>query len=155
MKIKQIILILTILCPVPVGVAAQTVYYSADSFPLLGKISEATETRYERLPAYLKGVCRPPVWELGKNTAGLAVRFRSNSTAVSARWTSLNNNSMNHQTATGTKGLDLYALVDGQWEFVNSGRPGGKKSSAVIIANMQPQEREYMLGRLMAINDKY
>ena len=29
--------------------------------------------------------------------------------------------------------------------FVNSGRPGGKTNQATIIANMRPEEREYML----------
>ena len=54
---------------------AQTVFYDASAFPLLGKISEATATRYERLPARLQGVSRSLVWDLGKNTAGLAIRF--------------------------------------------------------------------------------
>ena len=43
---------------------AQFVYYPASDFPLLGKISEKTETRYERLPALLNGKTRPPVWDL-------------------------------------------------------------------------------------------
>ncbi|MDR3217404.1 MAG: SGNH/GDSL hydrolase family protein [Dysgonamonadaceae bacterium] len=142
---KNILFSIILACVMNLNAKAQIIYHSADSFPLLGKINEATETRYERLPAYLKDVCRPPLWGLGKNTAGLALRFRSNSTTVAAQWTSLNNNAMNHQTATGTKGLDLYALVNNQWVFVNSGRPSGKENTAVIIANMQAQEREYML----------
>ena len=47
---------------------------------------------------------------------------------------------------TGAKGLDLYCLQkNGEWRFVNSGRPGGKTNQATIIANMRPEEREYML----------
>lgn len=34
---------------------------------------------------------------------------------------------------------------NGEWRFVNSGRPGGKTNQATIIANMRPEEREYML----------
>jgi hypothetical protein len=30
---------------------AQGKYYNADRFPLLGKLSDDTETKYERLPA--------------------------------------------------------------------------------------------------------
>lgn len=48
-------------------------------------------------------------------------------------------------TDTGTKGLDLYALVDGQWRHVCSAQPQGKTSERKIIANMDPVEREYML----------
>lgn len=48
-------------------------------------------------------------------------------------------------TDTGTKGLDLYAIVDGEWRHVCSAQPQGKKSERCIIANMDPFEREYML----------
>lgn len=125
---------------------AQLTYYDAAEFPLLGKASDKTETRYERLPAEFKGVSRGPVWELGKCTAGLAVRFRSNSTTIAARWTAFFDRTMNHQTQTGTRGLDLYCLQeDGTWTFVNSARPTGQKNSEIIIANMDPVEREYIL----------
>jgi lysophospholipase L1-like esterase len=124
---------------------AQTVYYDASAFPLLGKISDSTETRYERLPAKLKGVSRPPVWDLGKNTAGLAIRFRSDSRQISVKWEVLNDFSMNHMAATGVKGLDLYCLDNGVWTFVNTARPTKKKSEATIISNMEKKEREFML----------
>ena len=52
---------------------SQTIFYDASVFPLLGKISDATETRYERLPARLKDVSRPPIWDLSKCTAGFAI----------------------------------------------------------------------------------
>jgi len=124
---------------------AQTVYYDASSFPLLGKISDSTETRYERLPARLKNVSRKSVWDLGKNTAGLAIRFRSDSRQISAKWEVLNDFSMNHMTPTGIKGLDLYCIENGVWTFVNSARPTAKKNAATIISNMEKKEREYML----------
>jgi len=124
---------------------AQTVYYDASAFPLLGKISDSTETRYERLPAYLKNVSRKAVWDLGKNTAGLAIRFCSDSRQISAKWEVLNDFSMNHMALTGIKGLDLYCLENGVWTFVNSARPIAKKSEATIISNMEKKEREYML----------
>ena len=41
---------------------------------------------------------------------------------------------------------DLYCLQeDGAWTFVNSARPSGKQNEAVIITDMEPAEREYML----------
>ncbi len=124
---------------------SQTQWYNAELFPLLGKASEETETRYERLPASLKEVSRPPVWHLGKNTSGLALRFRSNSTKISARWSLLENVNMNHMTDTGIKGVDLYAWNGERWQFVNTGRPTAKENEQVIISNMTPTEREFML----------
>lgn len=137
--------ITALLITLSAGIKAQIIYHDAAAFPLLGKATEETETRYERLPARFKGISRPAVWTLGKDCAGLAVRFRSNSTTIAARWTALYNNTMNHQTQTGTRGLDLYCLHNGEWTFVNSGRPTGKENSATIIANMKPEMREYML----------
>ena len=65
---------------------AQIVYHDASAFPLLGKATETTLTRYERLPDSLRNISRKPLWELGRNSAGLAVRFRSNSTRIAAKW---------------------------------------------------------------------
>lgn len=125
--------------------AQNIVYTDASVFPLYGKVSEQTNERYERLPSSLEGVSREPVWYLGRHSAGLFIRFRSNSTSIHARWESTFNNTMTHMTDTGTKGLDLYALVDGEWRHVCSAQPQGKKSERCIIANMDPVEREYML----------
>lgn len=125
--------------------SAQVRYYDGAQFPLIGKISDSTETRYERLPVWLKEACRKPVWDLGKNTSGLALRFRTNSTTIAAKWEVLGDNYMNHMTATGIKGLDLYAWANGKWQFVNVGRPAGKNNQQTIISNMLPEEREYLL----------
>lgn len=124
---------------------AQIVYHDASAFPLLGKATEATATRYERLPDSLQHISRKPLWDLGRNSAGLALRFRSNSTSIAARWEVRDNRSMNHMTPTGIKGLDLYCLQDGEWIFAGSGRPQGKINKATIVKNMLPQEREYLL----------
>ncbi|WP_294082250.1 SGNH/GDSL hydrolase family protein [Proteiniphilum sp. UBA5384] len=126
-------------------IRAQTAYYDADQFPLIGKASDETETRYERLPAYLKDACRPPVWDLGKNTSGLAIRFRTNSTAISAKWEVAGDNRMNHMTETGIKGVDLYTWEGYHWQPVKAGLPSGKVNEQTIISNMTSQEREYML----------
>lgn len=125
--------------------AQEIVYTDASAFPLYGKVSDQTESRYERLPSYLHGVSRARVWELGTNSAGLFIRFRSNSTSIYVRWESMYDNSMTHMTDTGTKGLDLYTIVDGEWRHVCSAQPRGKKSERKMIANMDPLEREYML----------
>lgn len=124
---------------------AQIVYHDASAFPLLGKATEATATHYERLPDSLQHISRKPLWDLGRNSAGLALRFRSNSTSIAARWEVRDNRSMNHMTPTGIKGLDLYCLQDGEWIFAGSGRPQGKINKATIVKNMLPQEREYLL----------
>lgn len=125
--------------------AQDVVYTDASEFPLYGKAVEQTSALYERLPAELESVCRPPVWYLGRNSSGLFIRFRSNSTSIHAKWESTFNNTMTHMTDTGTKGLDLYILHDGEWRHACSAQPQGKVSERRIIGNMDPEFREYML----------
>lgn len=125
---------------------AQTRYVDASAFPLLGKSTTHTLSRYDRLIDSLQGKIREPLWILGRNTAGLAIRFRSNSSKICLRWVVRFNNHMNHMTDTGIKGLDLYMLLpDGTWRFARSARPDGKYNETTVIENMTPQDREYLL----------
>ena len=137
--------LLGLLWAVAANTNAQIVYHDASAFPLLGKATEATLTRYERLPDSLEHISRQPLWDLGRNSAGLALRFRSNSTRIAAQWETRNNFRMNHMTPTGICGLDLYCLQDGKWVFAGSGRPSGKRTQATLVKNMLPEEREYLL----------
>src|SRR5690554_6318628 len=116
---KYIVIIISMILTLPTS--SQLKYYSADTFPLLGKATEHTASRYERLPDSLENIIRQPVWKLGKNSTGLSIRFRSNSTTIGAKWNVLYNAGNSNITPTNAKGLDLYCLVDGQWRFVNSG----------------------------------
>lgn len=125
---------------------AQFSFYNATCFPFLGKATQETKTPYDRLPDSLENILRKPLWHLSLNTAGMAVRFRTNSTAVVVRWESRFDFHMSHMTDLGVKGLDLYCLEDNnKWRFVRSAQPTGKKNEVTIISNMQAVEREFML----------
>lgn len=126
--------------------AQKIVYTDASEFPVYGKISEKTNERYERLPSELENVSRKDVWRLGQNSAGLYIRFRSNTTSMRVKWQSTFDNEQNHMTDLGTRGLDLYALVNGEWRAVAPVRPTSKGGNEwTIIRNMLPEQREYML----------
>ncbi len=144
---KQILLIFGLILPA-IGFATPTdslKFIDASYFPVIGKGFNNTQTRYERLPASLENLTRKPVWELSKNTSGLAVRFSTNSKVIAAKWEVTGDVFMNHFTMTGIKGLDLYCLKNGKWQFVNAARPAGKSSTAVIIKNLPGDDMEYML----------
>ena len=120
-------------------------YYNAAGLPLLGKIYPDSLPHYSRMPYFLKPSVRTALWNLGQNSSGIAVRFRSNSTVISSKWDVAYNNSMSHMSPTGIKGLDLYCLIEGGWRFVRSAQPTGKNNNTVIISGMKPEEREYIL----------
>lgn len=121
------------------------VYYNATDFEIIGKGFDNTETPYDRLPGYLKDTIRPVLWKLSKNSAGMAIRFRSNSTSIGFKWEALFENNMSHMAATGVRGLDLYTFEDNHWQYIRTAKPEGKKSHAELISNMKPTDREYML----------
>ncbi|MDI9551335.1 MAG: hydrolase [Bacteroidales bacterium] len=122
-------------------------YRDASLFPIFGKCVENTSGRYERLPAEYENVSRPAVWNLGRNSAGLYIRFRSDSPAIYARWKS-GGTHMPHMTDVGDNGLDLYILTEKDgWRFAGSGFEwnGGHVKSRRLVGNMVPEMREYML----------
>ncbi len=102
---------------------------------------------YDRLPEKASGVVRDAVWNLSRDSAGMAVRFVTEATAIHARWTLTKPRlEMPHMPATGVSGLDLYAK-DGQgtWRWVANGRPAGQTTTAVLADGLRPGRREYML----------
>ncbi|MDR1681423.1 MAG: SGNH/GDSL hydrolase family protein [Prevotellaceae bacterium] len=147
MNIRQGVLVSAVWLLWTIPASGQLKYQSADAFPLYGKIAEQTETRYERLPAALREISRPPVWALGKNTAGLFLRFRTNSTTIGLKWTLYENSTMSHMALTGIKGFDLYCLENGVWHFVNVAQPAANAmdNAATVVSRMDGSEKEMML----------
>lgn len=121
-------------------------YVDAATLPVFGKVADNTAMRYSRLPASLKGVTRGPVWSLGLNSAGVYVRFRTDSPSIRLRWKSLNSHYMNHMSPTGDRGLDLYIHDGKQWRFAGSGRPAKTAVTDVCsVRNMEPGMKECMV----------
>ncbi|MDP3452998.1 MAG: SGNH/GDSL hydrolase family protein [Bacteroidales bacterium] len=132
----------------PLSISAQTAeemkFVNIDQLMIIGKGFEESHVKYGRVPAALKGELRKELLSLGANSAGLAVRFNTNSSAVSVKWSVTENVSMNHMPATGIKGLDLYVLDSGRWHYVGTARPNAKESFSVFVRNMTKQNREYI-----------
>ncbi len=129
--------------------SASVVYHDAAPLPRLGSAAPGATEIYTRLPDSLQGRVRDDLWDLGKHSAGIAVRFRTSSSEIHARWHNRIKFNMNHMTPTGIRGLDLYMLgPDSTWSFVNSGRPSLNKATteAKIAGGFEPGiEREFML----------
>lgn len=124
-----------------------TIYYGKESFLIEGTgVAESEkESPYDRLPASYKNKVRKSVWDLSKNSAGISIRFNTNSSSVKVKWALLNDTKMNHMAETGIKGVDLYCKVNGVWTYVNTGRPTAKENEASLISGLSIGEREYKL----------
>ncbi len=64
---------------------------------------------YSRLPERAKSAVREAVWNLSQNSAGLCIRFRTNSEQIVVRYKVKGHLEMNHMPATGVSGMDMYA----------------------------------------------
>lgn len=121
-------------------------YYDAAQFKVIGLATTASSNPYYRLPDSLEGKVRDELWELGRNNAGVAVRFRTDASDIGVRWMVWMKRWMNHMTATGIRGLDLYCLSDSGWRFVDSAKPGSSSSSKTkFVSGLSAEMREYML----------
>lgn len=119
-------------------------YFDVSEFDFIGKLPN-TE-KYSRLPEEAKDEVRTPVWNLSKNTAGIAVRFTSNTSSIDIRWKLDRNIVMSNMTPIGSKGFDLYTYKDGKWQFVGVAKPqNALDNHASIINGMQGEDREYLL----------
>ena len=103
------------------------------------------ENPYDRLPISYKKIVREQVWDLSKSSSGLSIRFLTNTSNLKVKWEILNNFEMNHMPDTGIKGIDLYYKENGDWQYINTGRPQGLKNEFSLIENMSIEWREFKI----------
>ena len=114
MKIKLIILIL-LLFPNFQSLAQEKNMQWIDplknSFEVIEGVgwNQKERSPYARLPEKARSVVRKPVWNLSKQSAGLCIRFRTNSERIVVRYQCGGDMAMSHMPATGVSGVDLYA----------------------------------------------
>lgn len=120
------------------------VYRDGRTFDVIGKYH--SENHWGRFPERYKNTLRENVWNLGRNSAGIGIRFRTNATTIMVRWTVTNVTDLKHMPATGVRGVDLYALEDGAWQYVKTGFPSAApKSESTLLSKGDGDFREYLL----------
>lgn len=128
-------------------------WYDGHNLTVEGRGWADTEQFFDRLPGRAKGVVPERVWELARHSAGLAVRFRTDSARIAARWTLTSAElAMPHMPATGVSGLDLYVRDGGRWRWIGNGRPSAKTTQALLAQGIPATEgrgesrfRDYLL----------
>ncbi len=66
------------------------------------------ESKYHRLPLRAKHKLRDIVWDLSKNSAGLSLKFVTNSKKIKFKYSLKGDIALPHMPATGVSGIDLY-----------------------------------------------
>ena len=148
-KLLLIVPVLALLLPAP-GFAQKPSalkWTNAKNLMLINQGFDNTELTYSRLPVDMKPVTRKAVWELGLNSAGLAIRFSTNSRSIGIRWTLLNYFIMHHMAGTGIRGIDLYQLDENEhWQFIGTAIPNRKDTTKtqVVVSGMDGKDHDYM-----------
>jgi hypothetical protein len=129
-------------------------YYGPENFLIEGTAfaDSLKESPFDRLPLIYKSKLSDDIWKLSKESAGISIRFFTNSTSIKIRWNLLHNGRYNinmpvidNMAATGVHGIDLYCRVNGRWQYVNTARPEGRLNDFILIENMKPQMREFKM----------
>jgi hypothetical protein len=133
---KNLLLAAIALLPLAAEVAVQAApanvtWRDGREFDVEGQGWSDTESPYDRFPARAKGRVPDAVWNLSRHSAGLAIRFRTDATALYVRWSLVFEAlDMPHMPATGVSGVDLYVRgPKGDWHFVGNGRPTVQKDN--------------------------
>ena len=112
-----------------------------------GKGWTNTKRFFDRLPSKAEGVVRDPVWNLSRHSAGMCMRFVSDSPNIYVRYKLYSERlAMPHMPATGVSGLDLYA-ENGQGidRWVAVVKPDKQKMDTAIAEGLSPGTRRYTL----------
>jgi lysophospholipase L1-like esterase len=103
-----------------------------------------TERRYDRFPSRARGMVPEPVWNLSRHSAGLYVRFRTDSPSVHLRMDLMSANlAMPHMPATGVSGFDLYRRQGDRWQWLHQAMPTAQHVEAPLISGLAPGMFEY------------
>ena len=106
-----------------------------------------TAATYDRLPKDAEKKVRESVWDLSKHTAGLSIRFRSNSSNIIVRYKVNGEYAMPHMPSTGVSGVDLYAKnSDGAWMWCR-GKYAFNDTITYNFENINPKDAYHELGR--------
>ena len=122
-------------------------WYDIHQLGVEGQGWSDTAAPFDRLPAKAEKTVRGSVWGLSRHSAGLCVRFVTDSPEIHAKWTLTSPNlAMNHMPATGVSGLDLYVKTEsGKWRWLAVGRPTEQTNQTRLVGSIPKGTREYML----------
>jgi len=124
----------------------ELIWYDIRALGLEGQGWTDVKSPFDRLPAKAEGQVRDAVWSLSRDSAGLSVRFSTDSPAVHCRWTLTKASlAMPHMAATGVSGVDLYVNSAKGWRWVACGRPTAQTNNATLVAGLPTENRQWLL----------
>lgn len=103
--------------------------------PIEGRAFSDTKSFYDRLPAEAEGRVTPGVWGLSHHTAGMLLRFRTDSRFIKLRWDLQGGDlDMANMSRCGKSGFDVYRRAkDGRWRLVRACAPSAQNNNLAEV----------------------
>ena len=125
-------------------------WVDGDALDVEGRAFKDRSSPWDRLPAKAESIVRPPVWGNSRQSAGIAIRFISDSPTIGARWHLTSDRlAMPHMPATGVSGVDLYVRMEGPsgpiWRWVANGRPSAVENERILVSDLPAVSRDWLL----------
>lgn len=95
---------------------------------------------FDRLPNKAEKTVRTAVWNLSRNSAGLGVRFETDSDDVIVQYQVDGDWAMQHMPATGVSGVDLYVKSKDSWLWARGERTFNDTITYSFDLNALPKE---------------
>jgi lysophospholipase L1-like esterase len=105
-------------------------------WPIEGRAFGERKAPYDRLPARAEGIVRKAVWDLSRDSSGMAVRLQTASPELHVRYRLTKSQlDMSHMPATGVSGVDLYGRDGDRWRWIQVSRPGKQDVQAKLFGD--------------------
>jgi len=123
------------------GLPRAVAWTDVADWPIEGRAFAKRAAPYDRLPARAEKVVRKRLWELSRQSAGMIVRFATDSPELHVRYRlTMPQLAMPHMPATGVSGVDLYSHDGKGWRWVNVTKPGRQDVKARLFRGQAAKE---------------
>ncbi|MHC4124639.1 MAG: SGNH/GDSL hydrolase N-terminal domain-containing protein, partial [Planctomycetota bacterium] len=126
----------------------QLQWYTVDADKIEGKGFSDTKHPFDRLPARAEKLVRKKVWDLSRQSAGLLVRFETDSSQIHAKWKLLSKRlNMPHMPTTSVSGIDLYTKDKAShWRWIGAAKQiKAVKNQLALVKELDTSNRRTYL----------
>ena len=143
----RIVMALMISQIISTSTQAQLSWTNALDLTIEGRGWNDETSGWSRLPDHADDMLPGTLTWIGQQNAGMSVRFKSNSSSITVRWTLKGNViQTRHMPSTGHSGVDLYIKDKTGWRWASCKGTTGMVNEETMIQHLDPYvTREYRL----------
>jgi len=120
---KNLVLSVALLAASAGAAAEDWTWYEKDALQVKGRAFADGATYYSRLPARVKDLVRPQVWEMSRHSTGMFIRFRTDAAKIRLEWKVANEGVKDALIPpAGLLGIDVYNRTSAGWNHKGNNR---------------------------------